>query len=138
MTSPVPVSSTSPDVGSVRARGPARAGAGGAAWDREYGRDVWRPGELGITDRGIAHISFTGIPQPWLKDLAKRWARWRLSAGQVAETAALSVRAVGRFAAFLASPAAHVDRLAQVDRPFWSATWPTCTPSSPAGRCTGT
>ena len=68
--------------------------------------------------RGIAHISFTGIPQPWLKNLAKRWARWRLSTGQVAETAALSVRAVRRFAAFLASPAVTVDRLAQVDRPL--------------------
>jgi hypothetical protein len=116
MTSPAPVSSASPDAGSWRARGRARAGAQDAAWDREYGRDVWRLRELGITDRGIARISFADIPQPWLKNLAKRWARWRLSTGQVAETAALSVRAVRRFAAFLASPAVHVDRLAQVDR----------------------
>jgi hypothetical protein len=36
----------------------------------------------------------------------------------VAETAALSVLAVRRFAAFLASPAVNVDRLAQVDRPL--------------------
>lgn len=50
--------------------------------------------ELGIADRGIANISFTDIPQPWLRDLAKRWARWRLSTGQVAETVALSVMAV--------------------------------------------
>jgi integrase len=118
MTSPVSVSSASPDAGSVRARARARPGTEDAAWDREYGRDVWRLRELGITDRGIAHISFTGIPQPWLKDLAKRWARWRLSTGQVAETAALSVLAVRRFAAFLASPAVTVDRLAQVDRPL--------------------
>ena len=36
----------------------------------------------------------------------------------MAETAALSVRAVRRFAAFLASPAVTADRLAQVDRPL--------------------
>ena len=36
----------------------------------------------------------------------------------MAETAALSVLAVRRFAAFLASPAVTVDRLAQVDRPL--------------------
>ena len=118
MTSPVPVTSADPDAGSVRARGRARPGAEDAAWDREYGRDVWRLRELGITDRGITRISFTGISQPWLKNLAKRWARWRLSTGQVAETAALSVLAVRRFAAFLASPAVNVDRLAQVDRPL--------------------
>jgi hypothetical protein len=58
MTSPVPVSSASPDAGSVRAGARARPGAEDAAWDREYGRDVWRLRELGITDRGIAHISF--------------------------------------------------------------------------------
>jgi hypothetical protein len=138
MTSPVPVTSGSPDAGIWRAPGRARACAGDAAWDREYGRDIWRLRELGITDRRIAHINFADIPQPWLKNLAKRWARWRLSTGQVAETAALSVRAVRRFAAFLASPAVHVDRLAQVDRPCLSATWPTCTPNSPAGRRTGT
>ena len=61
MTSPVPVTSASPDAGSVRARGRVRPGAEDAAWDKEYGRDVWRIRELGIKDRGIAHISFTGI-----------------------------------------------------------------------------
>jgi hypothetical protein len=36
----------------------------------------------------------------------------------VAEMAALSVLAVRRFAAFLASPAVNVDRLVQVERPL--------------------
>jgi integrase len=116
MTSPVPITSASPVTGTLRAPSRARAGAEDAAWEREYGRDVWRLRELGIKDRSIAHITFTGIPQPWLKNLAKRWARWRLSTCQVAETAALSVLAVRRFAAFLASPAVTVDGLAQVDR----------------------
>ncbi|GAA0427964.1 hypothetical protein Acor_67070 [Acrocarpospora corrugata] len=42
-------------------------------WEHEYGRDVWRLRELGIRDREIANLHFTDIPQPWLKDLAKRW-----------------------------------------------------------------
>ena len=81
MTSPVPITSAGPDAGSPRAPDRARPGAGDAGWDREYGRDVWRLRELGITDRGIARISFAGIPQPWLKNLVKRSARWRLGTG---------------------------------------------------------
>jgi hypothetical protein len=72
MTSPAPVTGGSPDAGTGRAPGRVRPVAEDAGWEREYGRDVWRLGELGITDRGIARISFTGIPQPWLKNLAKR------------------------------------------------------------------
>jgi hypothetical protein len=26
-------------------------------------------------------LRFAAIPQPWLRDLAKRWVRWRLSTG---------------------------------------------------------
>ncbi|MBA3488961.1 MAG: site-specific integrase [Longispora sp.] len=50
--------------------------------------------------------------------MAKRWARWRLSTGQVAETVALSVMAVRRFGAFLASPTVDIGRLRQIDRPL--------------------
>ncbi|WP_327388155.1 tyrosine-type recombinase/integrase [Streptomyces sp. NBC_01207] len=86
-------------------------------WDIEYDREVWRLRELGIRAR-IAHILFDRIPQPWLKDLAKRWARWRLSTGLGAESAASGTRAITHFAQFLASPAVRVVRLDQVDRPL--------------------
>jgi integrase len=117
MTAPTPITSAKPSSGTPRTRRQARRHTEDSPWEREYGRDVWRLGELGIKDRGIANISFVDIPQPWLKELAKRWARWRLATGQVAETAALSVLAVRRFATFLASPALGVDCLDQVDRP---------------------
>ncbi len=52
-------------------------------WDLEYGRDVWRLRALGIHNVNRAHLSFAEIPQQWLKELAKRWARWRLATGQV-------------------------------------------------------
>ena len=70
---------------------------------------------LGV-DGETATISFAGIPQPWLTDLAKRWARWRLASGTGPSSVALGVRALARLAVFLASPPAGVDALAQIDR----------------------
>ena len=52
-----------------------------AGWDAEYARDTWRLRRLGIECEDRATIRFGGIPQPWLKTLAKRWARWRLATG---------------------------------------------------------
>ena len=48
--------------------------------------------------------------------MAKRWARWRLSTGSGAATAAAGTRAIVRFAMFIANPAVNVDHLGQVDR----------------------
>ena len=87
----------------------------GCGWDVEYPRDRWRLRNLGV-DGETATISFAGIPQPWLADLAKRWARWRLASGTGPSSVALGVRALARFAVFLASPPAGVDALAQIDR----------------------
>ena len=74
----------------------------GCGWDVEYPRDRWRLRNLGV-DGETATISFAGIPQPWLTDLAKRWARWRLASGTGPSSVALGVRALARFAVFLAS-----------------------------------
>lgn len=87
--------------------------AEGAGWDAEYPRDTWKLRRLGISGKG-AEIRFGDIPQPWLKDLAKRWARWRLSTGVPGERAQAGIRAVTRLAGFLA--ARDVTALAQVDR----------------------
>ena len=61
-------------------------------------------------------MSFAGISQPWLRDLAKRWARWRLASGIGAGSVAKGALAVTRFSAFLASPEVSISRLDQVDR----------------------
>ena len=53
----------------------------GSGWDVEYPRDKWRLRNLGIQTGQTATIDFAPISQPWLADLAKRWCRWRLSAG---------------------------------------------------------
>jgi hypothetical protein len=72
----------------------------GCGWDVEYPRDRWRLRNLGV-DGETATISFAGIPQPWLTDLAKRWARWRLASGTGPSSVALGIRALARFAVFL-------------------------------------
>jgi integrase len=86
--------------------------AEGAGWDAEYPRDTWQLRRLGISG-SCATIRFD-IPQPWLKDLAKRWARWRLSAGVPGERAQAGIRALTRLAGFVA--ARGVTCLDQLDR----------------------
>ena len=86
------------------------------SWDAEYGKDVWRLRELGITDRRLARIVFVDIPLPWLKALAKRWARWRLATGLGVVSVSSGTRAITSFGQFLADAAPSVQRLADLDR----------------------
>jgi integrase len=87
--------------------------AEGQGWENEYPRDTWRLRRVGISGR-CATISFGKIAQAWLKDLAKRWVRWRLSSGVPGEYASAGARAITRLSAFLAGQ--DVTALAQVDR----------------------
>jgi hypothetical protein len=89
----------------------------GAGWDTEYPRDTWRLRNLGIEHHEVT-VSFTGIPQPWLKDLAKRHIRWQLATGLSASTAGYGARAVTRFADWLASLPEPPAGLAGVTRPL--------------------
>ena len=84
------------------ARRRVEALAFGAGWDTEYPRDTWRLRNLGI-DKPEATFSFAGIPQAWLRELAKRHTRWQLATGLSVSTAGNGVRAVTRFAAWLAA-----------------------------------
>jgi integrase len=88
--------------------------AEGEGWDNEYPRDTWQLRRLGIHDVQHAILQFGKIAQPWLKDLAKRWTRWRLSAGLAAGTCYAGAGAVTRFAGFL--QAAGITGPAQVSR----------------------
>jgi integrase len=87
--------------------------ADGQGWENEFPRDTWRLRRVGISGP-CATISFGKITQAWLKDLAKRWARWRLSTGAPGEHASAGARAVTRLSAFLASQ--DITAMAQVDR----------------------
>jgi len=87
----------------------------GRGWEVEYPRDVWRLRNLGINARW-AHVCFDQIPQPWLKDLAKRWARWQLSSGRSPGQVIRGSAGIARFGAFLAQPHIAVDEVGQITR----------------------
>jgi integrase len=74
----------------------------GTGWDVEYPRDAWRLRNLGIT-APHAHVHFGGIPQDWLRELAKRHARWQLAAGLSSGEVTAGARAVTRLGVFLDS-----------------------------------
>ncbi|MFY1634801.1 tyrosine-type recombinase/integrase [Solwaraspora sp. WMMB335] len=86
------------------------AEAGG--WEAEYPRDVWQMRRLGF--EGDRTLRFGPIEQPWLREPAKRWIRWRISSGLGLEAAARPLRVIGRFSGFLARTG--VEEIAQLDR----------------------
>jgi integrase len=81
-------------------------------WEAEFDRDVWQMRRLGFT--GNQRLDFTAIAQPWLRDLVKRWLRWRLGAGLGLEAARRGLRCLARFAVFCGrigvTAAAGIDR----------------------------
>ena len=82
-------------------------------WEAEYPRDVWRMHRLGFDGRRT--LQFDRIAQPWLRELAKRWVRLRLSSGLGLEAGgARAVVAITRFSQFLA--AVGVEHIEQLDR----------------------
>jgi site-specific recombinase XerD len=92
----------------------------GTGWEIEYPRDVWRVHKLpGITAPAgrpcpRARLRFDRITQPWLRDLAKRWTRLRLTSGLSIGAARGGVDALICFSGFLTR--AGIDTLADVDR----------------------
>jgi integrase len=74
--------------------------AEGGGWDAEYPRDAWQMHRLGF--EGLNVLDFSRIPQQQLRDLAKRWIRWRLSTGLGLEAGGTRpLRVLTRLAAFL-------------------------------------
>jgi integrase len=69
----------------------------GMGWDAEYPRDVWLLRRLGYPGRD-GQLRFGGIDAAWLRDLAKRWIRWRMSTGTSVGTVRADVRAITFFA----------------------------------------
>jgi integrase len=86
----------------------------GSGWEAEFPRDIWELRRLGI--EGRKRLRFDGIPQPWLRQLAKRFARWRLSIGRSPIKTYVDIQSVTRLARFLASPQVNITNLVGVDR----------------------
>ncbi|MER6076171.1 hypothetical protein ABT187_47070 [Streptomyces sp. NPDC001817] len=89
--------------------------AHGSGWESEFPRDVWELRRLGI-DGTRARLRFDRIAQPWLREPAKRFVRWRLSIGRSVNQAVVDILALNRFSGFLADPRVAADELACVDR----------------------
>jgi integrase len=93
----------------------------GRGLDVEYDRDVWRIAKLGL-DFGPSHtyvrshLRFDRIPQRWLRELAKRWARLRLNGGVGIGRVTSDVAAVTRFAKYLTNNEPSVQRMKDIDR----------------------
>lgn len=95
----------------------------GTGWEVEYPSDVWRLHRLpgltrtpGKSPHGRMHLRFDRIAEPWLRSLAKRWARLRLSSGLSPGTVQSDVQGLIRFSTFLSQARPSVDALAGVDR----------------------
>jgi integrase len=70
----------------------------------EYQRDLWDSRRLGIPARPPNYlINFGPITQPWLREAAKSWARFRLATGRAVSTVAQDVIGLAWFARFLAA-----------------------------------
>jgi len=61
-------------------------------------------------------LRFDRLSQPWLRGLAKRWVRLRLTSGLAIGTVVNDVSALARFSSFLERTTPVIDALAQVDR----------------------
>jgi len=86
----------------------------GQGWDVEYPRLVWRMANLGRREQ-VLRLDFKGITQPWLLELAKRWAHRQLTTGLSVATTYSGVRAVTWLSRWLARPTVAVDQLAGID-----------------------
>jgi integrase len=91
--------------------------ARGQGWEAEYPRGVWDLRRLGIPVSATRRLRFDRIGQRWLRELAKRWVRWKLGTGTSAGQAARDVGNLTVFAAFLAAPTVQVGALAELSRP---------------------
>lgn len=71
-------------------------------WSDQFSRDIWDLRLLGFpAGSGIRRLRFGPIVQPWLKDLVKRWCRWRLSQGQALSTVSRYVAGCVLFSCYL-------------------------------------
>ena len=118
----------------------------GIGWDVEYPREIWRLHRLpGLTrspgkrPHARMHLRFDRLAQPWLRTLAKRWARLRLCSGLSVGTVQNDLLGLTRFSAFLAEcrsrgPRAQPTSTAPCSNATWHG-WPP-SPSAAARRRT--
>lgn len=73
----------------------------GADPETEFARGVWRAAAWGVKANRPQQIRFDGISQEWLREAAKRYARFRIGSGKAFGTVYLDVRSVRWLSQFL-------------------------------------
>jgi integrase len=96
-------------------------------WADQYPRDSWDLRLLGIVEGRIRFMHFAGIPQLWLRQVTKRWCRWRLARGITPGTVARNAIGMACFGQHLAvhmAAQAGPDQLTRERIESWLATGP--------------
>ncbi len=85
--------------------------------EAEYARDTWDIRRLAIpVTVGHHSVSFAGIPQVWLREAVKSWARSRLVGGISFGAIRRDVTGLGWFARFLAQALPEADGASEISR----------------------
>lgn len=87
----------------------------GEGWESEYRQDVWVLRRVGIHGTR-AKLRFDRISQPMLRELTKRFVRWRLSIGRSVQQAYVDILTVNRLSGFLTQSRITADNLSFLDR----------------------
>ncbi|WP_157997686.1 tyrosine-type recombinase/integrase [Mycobacteroides stephanolepidis] len=87
----------------------------GIGWDVEYPRDVWRLNRLGF-DAKTESLKFDRISQLWLRELAKKWLRNRLTVGRSKHTTHVSLAAIVSLSVYLQGHASPPTTPAELTR----------------------
>ncbi|MFD8532266.1 tyrosine-type recombinase/integrase [Streptosporangium canum] len=95
-------------------------------WTDQYPRDTWDLRHLGHGNNEVRYMRFGLIPQPWLRELAKRWCRLRLSKGLASTTVARDLVNCTAFAEYFAktNPDAKPEDLIRSRIEAWLAALP--------------
>ena len=98
----------------------------GTGWEAEFPRDV---GAAAAGDRGPGAPAVRSHPQQWLRELAKRFARWRLSIGRSVNQVIIDLLALTRFApvSWPGPMSPQPASLTSAGR-CWNAIWPISLP----------
>ncbi|WP_327101541.1 site-specific integrase [Nocardia vinacea] len=93
-------------------------------WADQYPRDTWDLKHVGLNTSDVRYLRFGDITQPWLRELTKRWCRWRLSRELSPSTVAINVRGCVRLSEYLShavGPDTRPDQLTRMRLEGWLA-----------------
>jgi len=91
----------------------------GGGVEASYARDTWDARRLGVpVTVGHHSVSFTRIPQPWLRQAVKSWARSRLVGGISFGAIRRDATGLGWFASYLAKARPDADGASAITRPL--------------------